>query len=544
MGDVVQENAVTSAQPMTFSGMWDAAVAARPDAPFLVFEAPDEGVTEWSYKEFDRVAAQMSQMLWTCGVRSGSAVHLALTNGPTFVAVWLGALRLGAWIVPSDPLSTAAELAEHLKRTRAIVSIASLARSAEAERAVTSVSAARLHDDPNSSGPMLVLLNDHDLSDLPLTDPTVTVPDAIEPAATDLAAVMFTSGTTSQPKGVEITQANYAFAGSTMAAAAGLTAHDRQLVVLPLFHANAQYYSFAAAIAVGASVALIHSFSARGFVRQAARHRATHASLFASPIRMILARGAPLSDLDRAAGLELVLRHCWFAQNLDAQQYEMFSDWLGCRPRQLYGMTETIAAVLSDSHDAPQPDTMGFVTPGCEVKIHDELGRPCPPGIEGEILVSGTRGHELFAGYLNDPDVTAASFSDGWFHTGDRATCDADGRFRFAGRRSDVLKVSGENVSTVEVEAAITEHPDVLEAVVIGVHDPIRDQVPVAFVVPTNETVDISALPAALEVWATERLSKSKRPTSYTVVTDVPRTSVGKVRKFLLTAELPGRTTQ
>ncbi len=103
---------------------------------------------------------------------------------------------------------------------------------------------------------------------------------------------MFTSGTTSTPKGVVVTQANYAFAGEIMAAAADLGPDDRQLVVLPLFHANAQYYSFASAIAVGASVALMSGFSASRFTAQAGRHAATHASLFAAPTRMILARGA------------------------------------------------------------------------------------------------------------------------------------------------------------------------------------------------------------------------------------------------------------
>ncbi len=132
---------------------------------------------------------------------------------------------------------------------------------------------------------------------------------------------MFTSGTTGRPKGVEITQANYAFAGATMAAACDLTADDRQLVVLPLFHANAQYYSFAAAIAVGASVALMPAFSASRFVDQAADHGATCASLFAGPIRMILARGGPVSpDLP-----PLRLRHCWYAQNLTPVQYDTIS---------------------------------------------------------------------------------------------------------------------------------------------------------------------------------------------------------------------------
>ncbi len=108
---------------------------------------------------------------------------------------------------------------------------------------------------------------------------------------TDRAGVMFTSGTTGEPKGVEVTQANYAFAGRTMAEAACLDETDRQLVVLPMFHVNAQYYSFASAIWAGASVALMSSFSASGFMSQAARHGATAASLFAAPLRMILARG-------------------------------------------------------------------------------------------------------------------------------------------------------------------------------------------------------------------------------------------------------------
>ena len=113
---------------------------------------------------------------------------------------------------------------------------------------------------------------------------------------------MFTSGTTGRPKGVEVTQANYAFAGKVMAKAAGLAPDDRQLVVLPLFHANAQYYSFASAIWTGASVALMPAFSASGFLPAAARHSATCASLFAAPIRMILARGGPVA---RACGCDI-----------------------------------------------------------------------------------------------------------------------------------------------------------------------------------------------------------------------------------------------
>ncbi|MCB0967007.1 MAG: AMP-binding protein [Ilumatobacter sp.] len=505
---------MTAATTHTFVELWSSAVAHRGGAPFLTFEGPSGAVTDWTYDEFDRVVARAAAALAERGVAPGSSVHLALTNSPTFVAFWIATLRLGGWIVPSDPMGRTPEFAEHIERTSPAVGVCAT------ERAATYLPAAG--DRP------VIRIDEADTSFDWL--PADGVDEWPEVAATDRAAVMFTSGTTGRPKGVEITQANYAFAGTTMASAAGLGADDRQIVVLPLFHANAQYYSFASAIAVGASVALIHTFSASGFIPQAARHRATHASLFAGPIRMILARGGPL---DPTSGDQLRLRHCWFAQNLGDDQFDTFSAWIGCRPRQLYGMTETIPAVLTDTTDDPRPDSMGTVSDGCVLEVHDEHGDRCQPGTVGEIVVGGRPGYELFAGYLDDPVTTAASFRGAWFRTGDRAWVDEAGRHHFDGRRADVLKVSGENVSVVEVEAVVGAHAEVHEVVVVGAPDPIRDEVPVAFVVPT-ETADRAGLPARLDAWSTERLGKAKQPRHYEIVDDLPRTSVGKIRKFLL----------
>ncbi|MEM1333451.1 MAG: AMP-binding protein, partial [Actinomycetota bacterium] len=227
------------------------------------------------------------------------------------------------------------------------------------------------------------------------------------------------------------------------------------------------------------------------------------------------------------------LRHGWFAQNLTADQYEQLSAWLGVAPRQLYGMTETIPAVLSDRATTPRPDALGTPSPNCRVELHDEQGHPTPPGDVGEVVVGGTPGHTLFAEYLDDPETTSASFRGAWFRTGDRARVGADGRFEFDGRRSDVLKVSGENVSVVEVEAAVASHPDVFDVVVVGAPDPVRDEVPVAFVVPVGNR-DHESLVGDLHAWAEQRLGKAKRPRAFTVVDELPRTSVGKVRKFLL----------
>ena len=169
----------------------------------------------------------------------------------------------------------------------------------------------------------------------------------------------------------------------------------------------------------------------------------------------------------------------------------------------------------------PIASAMGYVTAGCDVQVQRLDGTSTAPGEIGEIVVGGEPGVTLFAGYLDDPETTAASFRDSWFLTGDRAWRDEAGRFFFDGRRSDVLKVSGENVSTVEVEQVLAEHPGVLEAAVVGMPDDVRDEVPVGFVVPA----DPADPPAVDELhqWCEERLTRSKRPREITLVDELPR---------------------
>ena len=497
---------------VTFAHTWQRSVDRAPSDPFLIFEGPEvdahHHVHTWTYVEFDGVVARCGALLREYGVGEGTAVSVALTNSPAFVAVWLATIRLGAWLVPSDPLASVPELAAHLGRTQPVVGFCAIQRAATYRQAATHAGLL--------TGLMTVIEVDE-------SDAALSIFGDVEEtrwpqlALTQRAAVLFTSGTTGTPKGVEITQANYAFAGATMAAASSLEPHHRQLVVLPMFHANAQFYSVASAIWAGASVALMHTFSPGGFLTQAARHRVTHASLFAAPIRMILSRGAtPIAGV--------ALQHCWYAMNITHDQHETLSSLLGCRPRQLYGMTETLPAVLTEPAEDPVPDSMGCETLGCCVDLQD-----------GEIVVGGEPGITLFAGYLDDPTTTAANFSNGWFQTGDRAHRGDDGRFWFEGRRSDVLKVAGENVSTVEVEQVISAFPGVLEVAVVGRPDELRDEVPVAFVVASDPAAppDIRAV----HEWCRQRLTKGKRPRDITLVDQLPRTSVGKIRKFVLRDE-------
>ena len=188
---------------------------------------------------------------------------------------------------------------------------------------------------------------------------------------------------------------------------------------------------------------------------------------------------------------------------------------------------------------------MGFVTAGCSVTVHRADGTDTATDEVGEIVVGGTAASRCSPATSTIPPRPRRRFADGWFLTGDRASRDASGRFIFDGRRADLLKVAGENVSTVEVEQVLSAHPGVLEAAVVGQPDPIRDEVPVAFVVasdPANPpTLD------ELNAWCAERLTKSKRPRDITFVDELPRTSVGKIRKFLLRdpdAEVAARKTE
>jgi crotonobetaine/carnitine-CoA ligase len=508
--------------PPTFAQRWHRAITAAGGRPFLVWEGSGGATRQWSYAEFGELASDVAGFLASRGVKRGDAVHVALSNSPAFVAVWLAVTVLGATLVPSDPEASARELADCMRRTRAVVGVGSVRRADRYREAATV---------QRSLHVALVDEDDTVLSPIRPVRPGGGARPPPPPGPGERLAVMFTSGTTSQPKGVVLTQANYAFTGDVMAAAAGLGPDDRYLVALPLFHANAQYYSFAAAISVGASVALLSRFSASGFTGQAARHRATHASLFAAPIRMILARSP-------GGQAHCQLRHCWFAQNLTAAQYDGISSLLGCRPRQLYGMTETGPAVITSHPLEAAAEVMGTVTPGCTVELRDPgTGTEVTAGEVGEIVVGGERGHQVFAGYLDDPDTTRRSFDGGWFRTGDLAYVDGEGRFRFAGRRGDVLKVSGENVSTVEVESVLAAHPAVFEAAVVGEPDPVRDEVPVAYVVLHKTASGTSA--EELTAWGAARLSPAKRPREIRFVPELPRTSVGKIRKFLLTE---GRT--
>jgi crotonobetaine/carnitine-CoA ligase len=349
---------------------------------------------------------------------------------------------------------------------------------------------------------------------------------AREAAPTDIHGVLYTSGTTSRPKGVLVSHGAYVYAGEVVAQHIRLRPDERQLIVLPLFHGNAQYYSTMSALVTGASIALASRFSASRWSALAGELSATVASLFAAPIRMILA--APEAPADRRHALRLAL----FAQNVSEDQLAAFEERFGVPLAQLYGMTETVAPpTINPIYGERRNHTIGRPTLSAEVRVVDPDGRDVAPGEPGELIIRGSPGRTLMSGYLDNPEATARALRDGWLYTGDQVRALPGGYLEFVDRDKDLIKRAGENISTVEVERVIDAHPAVHEVAVVGLPDPMYDSIVAAFVVRVpGAELDADELIA----WCAARLAKFKVPARVEFVGELPRTPVGKIQKHLL----------
>ncbi len=491
----------------TVASVLRASAARHPGRPFLAYEREPGHIEETTWGELAARADRTAGALHRLGVAPGDRISVHLTNCPQFYDLWFGAALLGAAIVPSNPLSTAEELAYLIShaRCRLVVTQPDLLPVA-GQVAGGQVGVVSLDQEWVRSA-------DH--------APAISGP---EPA--DALGVLYTSGTTSRPKGVLITHAAYLNVGDVVADHLRLRPDDRNMVVLPLFHGNAQYYSSMSSFVTGASIALTPRFSASRWPEQAEILGATVASLFAAPIRMILAQ--PPSGHDGAHRLRAVM----FAQNVTEAQLAEFEERFGVPLIQLYGMTETVVPpTMNPLYGERRGMSIGRPVATARLRVAGHDGRDVATGEQGELLVYGEPGRTLMAGYLDNPEATDAALRDGWLHTGDTVRADEDGYLYFVDRDKDLIKRAGENVASTEVERILNEHPAVFESAVIGIPDPVRDQAIHAIVV-LREGAAISS--AELIAYCRQRLAKFKVPDSVEFVDALPRTSVGKIRKHVL----------
>ncbi len=507
----------------TLASLWRTRVALSGDRPFLVFDDLEGGVRRYSYREFDGLVDRVAGALQHLGIGHGDRINLHLANSVEFLALWFAAARIGAVIMPTNTAATVDELAYQVQHSGSRVLFTQAPYEADAERVAAQCEGVEeiVVCGPASAGrPLLDAL-------MAEAGPPV-LPADISP--TDDAAILYTSGTTARPKGVQVTHANYIYAGETVAKAIRLAPTDRHLAVLPLFHGNAQYYSTMSTLVSGASMVLGARFSASRYFATAAAHGCTVASLFAAPIRMLLAQPPD------AAARDNVLRVVIYAQNITPGQEREWSERFGAPLLQLWGMTETMGPPLMNPvDDERRNQSMGLPVMGYEVALLDEDGSFIEDDDRtGEIVVRGRPAWSLMKGYYRNPEATAETFHGEWLRSGDNARRDAGGFFHFVDRAKDMIKRSGENVAASEVESVVMQHPAVFECAVIGVPDEIRDEkIKAVVVLKTDAEADAEALRA----WCAERLSKFRVPEIFEFRESLPRTSVGKIQKHILRRE-------
>ncbi|MBI2894587.1 MAG: AMP-binding protein [Deltaproteobacteria bacterium] len=472
------------------SDILERAAKARPDHPMLVCVGEKGEVTGRTYGQVAERARRVAAGLAGRGIAAGDRVLLALENTTTFFECWFGVMRAGAAAVCVSPRLAPAEVSHVVRDARprlALAQRAALYRIGDALAPVGEVLAEDEHGRLDGSGP---------------------VPS---PAPEAPALVLYTSGSTSRPKGVLITGASLGFAAERMLESLPLTGDDRSLVALPVSHVNALAYSTMPAVGAGATIVAMDRFRASTWLDVAREHGATVASLSMAALRILLGRspcGADRSHRMRTIGC--------------GARWREVEERFGARTIGWYGMTETVIPPLVAPPDAPY-GSCGRPTRGYEVRLDGD----------GRLFVRGRRGVELFAGYVGDP--TDRVDADGWLETGDRLRSDEGGNHFFVSRDGDVLRVGGENVAAPEIERVLLSHPAVLEAAVVGGPDRALGEVPVAFVVVREGH---SVQREELALLCGRELAPWKVPRRFELVAELPRVTLDKVDKKALRSEV------
>ncbi|MFJ8260755.1 AMP-binding protein [Rummeliibacillus sp. NPDC094406] len=489
---------------------------------FIHFEDANEERFQKSYKEFQAEVNRLSNAFMNLGLKKGDHVVLHLPNNMEFFTTWFALANIGAIMVPTNILSTADEMKYIINHSEALVLMTEIEYLDKFQQIREETSTIQKIIVTRCTCAIDHVLNFDDL----LANASTNTLDLPEIVSEDVVAMLYTSGTTSKPKGVQVTNANYIYAGELLSKSINLSENDRPFIVLPLFHGNAQYYSTMSALVVGASIAVTEKFSASRYFKQAKALGGTIGSLFAAPIRMILAKEYDNADQDNS--IRLIL----FAQSIADYQITSFEEKFDVKLLQMYGMTETIGVpLINPINDIAKNLSIGKPSIGYEVKLLDENGYEVNDGEVGQIAVKGIRGRTLMKGYFKNDDATKQTFQGDWLLTGDNARIGEDGYFYFVDRMKDMIKRSGENVAANEVESVLVEHEAVYEVAVIGTPDDMRDEAIKAYVI-LNKNAKVTE--NELIEHCKERLAKFKVPDVIDFVEDFPRTPVGKIQKHIL----------
>ena len=530
----------------TLRDLWVSVVERRGARSFLTFQNRAGGVFEYTYAEFDKEINRIANVFLSLGVEKGDHVALQLHSSPEFLMCLFGVAKIGAVVVPVNEQYLADEARYILDDVQASVAVVEplffdtykqllnegmrfpkglLVARAGSDSPASDIDFSKMYTLPGaevSHGEQAI----YDFWSMRCAEMPV-LKQEIPLSSDDPVQIIYTSGTTSKPKGVVVTHANMVFSGLYGDWEVSLRGSDRVLTSMPACHSNFQLAALMPVITAGATIIIVEKFSARRFWKQVRHYRATVIQFVAMMLRTVMLQPVDAEERDHC-----VREVLYFISVTDAEK-EAFEERFDVKIMNTYGSTESIGWVLTDPPVGKRNwPSVGRAGLGYEVRIADMNDNELPHGATGEIQVKGVRGRSLMLEYFNKPEATAETFTeDGWLKTGDQGYQDDNGWFFFVDRKSNMVKRAGENISTTEIEHILEDHPEIEEAAVIGVPDPIRDQAVKAFVLlapGSSLTVD------NVKSYCESHMASFKVPSFYEIVEEFPRTCSMKIEKKLL----------
>ena len=461
-----------------------------------------------SYRDLDELSARVASWLAGRGITPGDRVGLMAPNTLEFVELYYGILRAGAVVVPMNPLFKSREVSYHLSDSGAALAFAWHGVADQAAEGA------------RSAGTDLVIIEPSGLAEtLARSDP---VPAVADRAPSDTAVILYTSGTTGQPKGAELTHANLiSNIEVTRTTLLGLRPADVMLGALPLFHSFGQTVVMGCAIATGGCLTLLPRFDP---VRALEIIKRDQVTVLAGVPTMYT---AILHSAGGSAGDVASLRLCVSGgAAMPVELMRAFEKQFDCMILEGYGLSETSPVASFNHPDRDRkPGTIGQAIAGVEMRIQNDDGDPLPSGEIGEIAI---RGDNVMKGYWRRPRDTEEAMAGGWFRTGDLGRLDPEGYFSIVDRKKDMIIRGGLNVYPREVEEVLYEHPAVAEAAVIGVPDKFLGE-EIAAVVTLKPGA--SADPGQLREHVKRQLAAYKYPRHVWIVDALPYGGSGKILK-------------
>jgi long-chain acyl-CoA synthetase len=479
-----------------------------------------------TYAELEEASRRAAALLYELGVKAGDRVAMMLPNVPHFAVLYYGTLRIGAVVVPMNPLLKEREVAYHLRDSGARTLFTWSGMHGEADKAVETIRAAEVagyvDTEETVAGPIAAPTTIVGPTDLAAALSAVAPVDGMaDLLSSDTAVILYTSGTTGQPKGAELTHGNLIDNVDIMVQdLMQLVADDVIFGGLPLFHVFGQTAGMNASVRAGACLTLLPRFEPATAMGILVEHQVT---VFQGVPTMYVSMLQHLDpDAVFVSGLRMAVAG---GSAMPLQVMSGFEEGFGCVVLEGYGLSETSPVASFNLPGHRKPGSIGQPVRGVQFRIVNEQGENLPPGEPGEILISGPN---VMKGYWRKPEATQAAIVDGWFHTGDIGIHDDEGFYYIVDRKKDLIIRGGYNIYPREVEEVLYEHPAVAEAAVVGFSHPVHGE-EVAAVVTLRPGASTTA--DDIQNFVRDRVAAYKYPRHIEVVNELPKNATGKILK-------------